>query len=169
MRKFIGCIISLCVISLVMNYFYGRENNSHDPGQNGMNYIVQLPKGMKVIYSLLFIAGILLTIFFLVVKTKWGGGVTDGHIWFALILAGIGIIVMAAGGRWKVSVKKDQMTVVSLGRTTRRFQISDIEKVEEGEDGEIMIYKNGKKIVTVERVSENYDRFKNTMRQYGKL
>ena len=61
------------------------------------------------------------------------------------------------------------MTVVSLGRTTRTFQISDIEKVEEGEDGEIMIYKNGKKIVTVERVSENYDRFKNTMRQYGKL
>ena len=66
-------------------------------------------------------------------------------------------------------MKKDQMTVVSLGRTTRTFQISDIEKVEEGEDGEIMIYKNGKKIVTVERVSENYDRFKNTMRQYGKL
>lgn len=169
MRKFIGYLVSLCLISVVMNYLYARKGNSSDPGQDGVNYIVQLPKAMKLIYSLLFIAGILLTIFFLIIKTKWDGGVTDGHIWFALILSAIGIVVMAAGICWSVRVNEDQIAVSSFGRATRIFQISDVEKAEEGEEGEITVYRDGKKIVTVERLAENYDRFKTTMEQYGKL
>lgn len=167
--KYLGYAITMCIIWVVINVLYRRNNVSADPDQNDFYYIIKLPKVIKIIYSLVFILGILLFMFFFLVKIKWNGDVTAGHLRFALILAGIGVVIMFFAARWKVIVEGEQITIYPLLQAKRVLQISEIDRIEEGEEGDLTLYKSNKKIVTVENLSENYDRFRNTLKRYGKV
>lgn len=168
MKRIIGCFVSLCIIYIIMNQFYNEKNISNEFGQNDIRYVVQLSKSMKMIYSLIFWAGVILTLFFGIIKLKWGGGVTAGHMWFALILMLIGIIIIAVVSKWKVQVDGDQITKNSFGHAKKEIRITEIDEIEEGTEGEITLYVHGKKFITVEEGMQNYDRFKNTLKRYGK-
>ncbi len=142
-----------------------RENSA----QNDTNYIVKLPKPVKMIFSLVFLTGVILFFFFLIVKIKWGGGVTAGHLIFSLALAGGGLVTIYFSERWKVVVHGDRIAVYPLIRKKQEYRILEIERAEEGKEGELILYKDNKKIVTVESLAENYDRLRNTLKQHGKL
>ena len=169
MKKGIGCFISLCIIYIVMSCVYKKRTISNECGQNDFQYIVQFSKSLRMIYSLVFYAGIVLTLFFGIVKIKWGGGVTAGHLWFSLVLTSIGIVFILMEFNWTIQDDGEKFTVYSFSHTRKELQFSDIDRVEEGSDGEITLYKNGKKIVTVENAVQNYDRFRNTLKQYEKI
>lgn len=165
--RYIGYVISMCVIYFVMNYLYKQDTVSSDKNQNEFHYMIQIPKKIKIIYSLVFFMGIFLTLIFFFVKIKWDGGVTVGHFRFAIAMTFIGIVIMIAASKWKIEVEGEQLTVFSLGRKKREIWIHEIERAEE-EDG-IILYKQGKKILSVDALSENYDRLKHTLEQYGKI
>lgn len=166
--KYIGCAITLVVVYIVMSYLYSRNNVSTDSKQNEFCYVIKLPRLIKIIYSLVFFIGIFLFLFFLIIKIKWGGGVTNGHLSFALILSGIGIVIMLFAGKWKVVVNEGQFSTYSLIHGKREYCINEIEEVEEDDDT-ITLYMNQKKIVTIDRLSENYDRLINTLKRYDKI
>lgn len=167
--RYLVYAITMCVIYAVISYLSSRDNLSRDPGQSDTNYIVRVPAALKYVYGTMFVFGIFLFFVFLFFKLKGGSSLTDGHLWFALVFAGIGLFVMVIATKWHVSVNGDRMSIYRLFHRTLEVSFSDIEKVEIGKKEELVLYQDGRKVVTIDGLSDNYDRFRNTLKQYGKI
>lgn len=118
----------------------------------------------------MFFMGILLFFVFLLFKIKGNVTVTMGHLWFALIFAGIGLLIMIWATRWSIQVNESEIEVYRMFHKKTELSISNIGNVEIGKKEEIVIFdEKGKKIITVDGLSENYDYFIKSLRAYGKL
>lgn len=167
--RFIVYAITICVLYGVLNYLSNRNNTVNRSGQDDTHYIVRVPGALKYIYFVMFLLGIVMFIMFFFFKMKGNPTVTAGHIRLSLIVAAIGLFVMILANRWQVTINGDQMEIRRLFGRDERLPISGIEKAEIGEKEQIILYQNGKKVVTVDGLSDNYDRFRKTLKQYGKL
>ncbi len=167
--KFIVYAISICILYAVLNYLNTRDNTDKNPGQNELHYIVKTPSVLKSIYFSIFLFGIILFCVFLFFKLKGNPTVTNGHLWFALVFAAIGLVIMFFATRWRIIVNENEMEIHHLFRSRETLLISEIEKAETGDRGQIEIFKNGKIVTTVDGLVDNYGRFKKTLGQYGKL
>ena len=117
----------------------------------------------------MFFLGVILFVAFSFFMAMGNESVTMGHIWFALVFAGIGLLVMLWASRWNVSVNGLEMEVRKMLRT-KKFSLQDIGSVTVGKKAELRLFdKDGKDIVVVDALSDNYDLLVNSLIEQGKL
>lgn len=165
MRHYIGYVVSMCIINILLEYLNNRDNISKNPDQSDYNYVVKIPSALKYTYLTMFGVGIFLFVVFLFFFLQGNPTVTIGHLNFAVIFASIGFVVALWSERWRLVVDNEQLEIHRLFHRPRQFTISDISKIEIGKKHQIILYDwNGKKLLTVDVLSDNYDRPKKTLK-----
>ena len=165
MGHYIGYIIFMCIISILVEYLNNRDNISKSPDQTDYNYVVKMPTALKYTYLVMFGVGIFLFVVFLFFFLQGNPTVTVGHLNFAVIFASIGFVVTLWSERWRLVVNNEQLEIHRLFRRPRKFPLSDITKIEVGKKHQIILYgKSGKKLLTVDALSDNYDRLIKTLK-----
>ena len=118
----------------------------------------------------MFLLGIGLFLIFLVFKVSGNESVTMGHLYFSLVFAGIGLLVMIWASRWSILVKESKMELRRMFHKRAELFIQDIGKVEIGKKDAMILYdKVGRKLITIDGLSENYDRFARSLQLNGKI
>lgn len=176
MIRFLVYAVTMCVIYFVLEYLNTRDNISKDPTQSDAIYIVRMPSALKVTYGVMFGLGMFLLIFWGFLRLRNVPEVTDGHLWFAVVFAAIGLFVVILASKWRITVQGDQMSIHRLFHKPQTVSFSNIERAEEqtkktkmGISSRLVLYKDGKRLITVDGLSDNYDRFFKTLKRYGKL
>ena len=168
--KCIVYVFTICVLCGVVEYLSNRNNSVKGNSQDDTHYIVRVPSALKYVYMTMLILGIILFVVFLLFKAKGNASVTMGHLWFSLIFAGIGLVVMVWTTKWSVHVDGSEMEVHKMFRGKTKVSIHDIGSVEVGKKEELILYgQGGKKLLTINNLSDNYDRFVKSLKTYGKI
>lgn len=172
-RSIVKCVvyaITICVLYGVIEYLNNRNNSVKGSSQDDTHYIVRVPSALKYVYMTMYILGIILFVVFLLFKAKGNASVTMGHLWFSLIFAGIGLLVMVWASRWSIYVNGSEMEVHKMFRGKTELSIQDIGSVDVGKKEELILYdQSGKKWLTIDGLSDNYDRFVKSLKTYGKI
>lgn len=172
-RGIVECIVyavTICILYVVIGSMHNRNSGEKRGSQNDTHYIVRVPSALKYVYMIMFILGIILFVVFFLFKVKGNASVTTGHLWFSLIFAGIGLLVMMWATRWSVHVDGSEMEVYKMFRGKTKVSIQDIGSVEVGKKEELILYdQGGKKLLTIHGLSDNYDRFVKSLKTYGKI
>lgn len=70
---------------------------------------------------------------------------------------------------WKLEVNKTELKIHKLFHRTQSVSVFDIKNVRIGEKQDVTLYDmDDKKVLTVDALSDNYNRFLKTMEFYGK-
>lgn len=118
----------------------------------------------------MFGLGIGLFFVFLVLKVTGNATVTMGHLYFSLVFAGIGLLVLLWASRWSVLVTGMNMEIHGLLHKKVQLSMQDIGKVKIGKKDALILYdKAGKKLITIDELSENYDRLQKSLQSSGKM
>lgn len=168
--KCIICAIALGVLCGVIGYRNHRKPAVRSKKQNDTQYVVGVPSALKYVYMAMFMMGIGLFLIFLVFKVSGNESVTMGHLYFSLVFAGIGLLVMIWASRWSILVKESKMELRRMFHKRAELFIQDIGKVEIGKKDAMILYdKVGRKLITIDGLSENYDRFARSLQLNGKI
>ena len=168
--KCIICAIALGVLCGVIGYRNHRKSAVSRKKQNDTQYVVGVPSALKYVYMAMFMLGIGLFLIFLVFKVSGNESVTMGHLYFSLVFAGIGLLVMIWASRWSILVKESKMELRRMFHKRAELFIQDIGKVEIGKKDAMILYdKVGRKLITIDGLSENYDRFARSLQLNGKI
>lgn len=168
--KCIICAIALGVLCGVIGYRNHRKPAVSSKKQNDTQYVVRVPSALKYVYMAMFMLGIGLFLIFLVFKVSGNESVTMGHLYFSLVFAGIGLLVMIWASRWSILVKESKMELRRMFHKRAELFIQDIGKVEIGKKDAMILYdKVGRKLITIDGLSENYDRFARSLQLNEKI
>ena len=157
--KFLIYAISMCAIELVINSLYNRKSITDNAGRNEFHYVLKIPGALK--YTCMF------CIFF-VFKLQNNPTVTNGHLWMCLGVMAIGLLGIIRASKWKIAVNGNQMEIQRLFRKSIVLQISEIERVEIGKKNQLLLYASGKKLITIDFLTENYEYLEETLKRNGK-
>ncbi len=163
--RYIIYAVTMCVIYFVIHYLHTRDNSKVDSGEDDTNYVVKMPAALKNVYLTMFVLGMIMCITFTVCRIKGVPSATVGLIRFSLIFAGIGLLVMIWASRWRICVDGERMEIHKLFHKRQVLLFSEIEKVEVTQKDQLILYKNGKRIVTVDLLSDNYNRLKKDLKE----
>lgn len=122
-RGIVECIVytvTICILYVVIGSMHNRNSGEKRGSQNDTHYIVRVPSALKYVYMIMFILGIILFVVFFLFKVKGNASVTTGHLWFSLIFAGIGLLVMMWATRWSVHVDGSEMEICKMFRGKQR-------------------------------------------------
>lgn len=161
MIKFLIYALTMMIISVTINYLDQRGTKSVS-GDN-TNYVVRIPAMLKYVYFALFAMGMLLFFVFLFFKIKGNESITTGNFVTALVICTIGLLVMTFAAKWHIVVKGDKITIYRLFGKAQTIRFADIDRAVEGSKGQIKIYKEGKRVITVDLLCDNYDLLCNSL------
>ena len=165
MAKYIGYAVSMCLISLLLEYLNRRRHINSDLIGNGNYYVLKIPSALKYVYLTMFGLGIFLFCVFLFFYLTGNPTATIGHLNFAIIFATIGFAVAIWAERWRIVVDGKQMEIHRLFHRPKKIMIPEIGKVMIGKKQQMTLYnKNGKKLITVDALSDNYDKLLQTLK-----
>lgn len=168
--KGIVYIIVLFIISEITKRLKGRKKIDADIEKNGEFYVISSPSAVKYVYLAMFLLGIILFLIFLFFKIKWNANISIGNFRFAVIFAAIGLLIMLWTLSWKINVNGTELKVYKLFHLSKIVLISDIKRVEIGKKQEFILYdKDDQKLITIDALSENYDKFQKTLKDHGKI
>lgn len=166
--RFVVYAITMCVIYMVIGFLYNRKNITGNAGQSEMCYVVKMPGALKYVYLGLFLLGVCMFCIFTFQKIKKNPTVTDGHLWMSLGVMAIGLLVVVWASKWKVAVNGDQMEIQRLFRKDVILQVEEIERVEIGKKNQMILYKDGKKLITIDHLTDNYEYLEKTLKRNGR-
>ncbi len=152
--KFLIYAISMCAIELVINSLYNRKSITDNAGRNEC--------------MAFFILGLCMFCIFFVFKLQNNPTVTNGHLWMCLGVMAIGLLGIIRASKWKIAVNGNQMEIQRLFRKSIVLQISEIERVEIGKKNQLLLYASGKKLITIDFLTENYEYLEETLKRNGK-
>lgn len=158
MIKFLIYAIAMNVIYFAINSLYNRKNILSGSDQNGSCYIVKMPKALKYVYTAFF-----------TFKILENSTVTKGHLWMCLGIMAIGLLVVFWASRWKIAVNGDQMEIQRLLRKNIIIQIDEIEHVKIGKKNQMVLYRNGKMLITIDYLSDNFELLEQSLKRHGKI
>lgn len=163
MIKIFVSLIAMFVIDAIVSYLQKRDNTSSDITQNDNNYIVRLPAALTYVYLIGF--GMFLFCFFGFFYLKHNPTVTKGHLYFALILSALCLLVVIGSSAWKVYVSGKDLAIYKIfHRKPILISVDEISKIEIGKKQQIILWdKSGKRVVTIDGLSDNYSRFCKTL------
>ena len=168
MAKYIGYAVSMCLISILLEYLNKRNHIRKNSTDDGSCYIVKIPAVLKYVYLIALGFGIFLFFFFLYFYLKGNPTVTIGHLNFSIVFASIGLAVAVWAERWRIIVANSQIEIHQFFHRVKKIDISEIEKVVSGKKQQLTLYAvNGKKLVTVDALSDNYERLLKTLEDYN--
>ncbi|MCD7955262.1 MAG: hypothetical protein LUG93_05820 [Lachnospiraceae bacterium] len=167
--QYIVYAVTMCVIYAVIGHLHNRDSAGSGSGQSDVNYVVKIPAALKYVYLAMFAMGMLLFVFFTICDIRGIPGITVGLLRFSLIVAAVGLLVMIWASCWRIRVDGSTMEIHRLLHRSRTVSFSEIEKVEVTKKYQLILYKNGKKLVIVDLLADNYECLKNSLGNYGKL
>lgn len=80
----------------------------------------------------------------------------------------IGLLGIIRASKWKIAVNGNQMEIQRLFQKSIVLQISEIERVEIGKKNQLLLYASGKKLITIDFLTENYEYLEETLKRNGK-
>ena len=164
--RYIIYAITIGVIYFVIN----RLNNRSIPSGNGHGrYAVTIPAAVKYVYFSLFLLGMMLFAVFLIFKMKGNTSIKSGNFCFALIISVIGLLVMILSTRWKIMVDSGQLVIYKMFNKAETVMIKDLDMAEIGSKSQLILSKDGKQLVVIDALCDNYSLLKEDLREYGKL
>lgn len=168
MAKYIGYAVSMCLISILLEYLNKRNGKNKNPNETDDYYVVKIPAVLKYVYLIAFSFGIFLFFFFLYFYMNGNPTVSIGHLNFSIIFASIGLAVAVWAERCRIIVKGNQLEVHQLFHRPKKIIISEIGNAVIGKKQQLTLYdENGKKLITVDVLSDNYDRLLKTLKNYN--
>nr|WP_278360730.1 DUF6560 family protein [[Ruminococcus] torques] len=69
----------------------------------------------------------------------------------------IGLLGIIRASKWKIAVNGNQMEIQRLFRKSIVLQISEIERVEIGKKNQLLLYASGKKLITIDFLTGDYE------------
>ena len=165
--RFLVYAITMCILYAVLDIMHNRDSGKSNVDKT--HYVVKLPGMLKNVYLIMFAFGLLLFAIFFFFKMKGNPTVTNAHLWFALGVAGIGLIVMIYASSWRIVVNGDEITVHRLLRKSETVAVADIEKAEVGKKEQLILYKGGKKWMIIDYMADNYEIFRERLERMGKV
>lgn len=169
MVRYIVYAIALCAVYAVIEHLTSRNVGIKRKDQSAEHYVVRAPLALKYVYTAMFFLGVILLVVFSFFMVTGNESVTMGHIWFALVFAGIGLLVMLWSSRWSVNVNGSDMEIRKMLRA-KKFSLQDIGSVIVGKKAELrLLDKDGKDIVVVDALSDNYELLVNSLIEQGKM
>lgn len=169
MIKFLIYAIAMNVIYFAINSLYNRKNILSGSDQNGSCYIVKMPKALKYVYTAFFCLGLFMFCVFFTFKILENPTVTKGHLWMCLGIMAIGLLGVFWASRWKIAVNGDQMEIQRLLRKNIIIQIDEIERVKIGKKNQMVLYRNGKMLITIDYLSDNFELLEQSLKRHGKI
>lgn len=156
-------LICMIIFSRVIHNFDRKIENIDT---NTTCYVMTVPRIIKQAFEAMFIMGILLFCGFLFLYLKKIGGVTKGHLNFAIVFTLIGVLAFGAASRWKIVVQEDCLAVFNIF-SRQTIHVSDISKVYVIKDKRLEIYVSDRKVKSIDSMATNYSAFCNTLERYG--
>ena len=167
--QFIMGAVTMFAIYAILESMDNKGSRPRDEQEDADHYVVRMPGALKRVYGFVFGFGMFLFFVFFAFKVTVGASVTNAHLIFALIIAGIGLLVVAVSSKWHICVNGDEATIYRLFHKTQTVLFREIGKVEVGGKYQISIYRNGKKLVTIDALSDNYERIMDSLNRAGKV
>ena len=167
--RIICLAITMTAVVLVIDTLKNKRPSAEDAGQTATCYTLKAPAVLKNVGAITVCVGAFLFVLFLVFMLRSNESATVGHLCVALALAGVGLFIWLWATRWAVEVDGEQIEIHKLIRKYRssfqRIQRAKIDK-----KGEIVLYgEDGKRLVTVDSLSDNYDLFVASLNARGLL
>lgn len=167
--KTVAYMIFAVLLILFLNIMSYRETKKLHKNESSSKYIVSMPAVLKYTYLTMFVFGLFLFCVFLFFLLMGNETVTMGHIWFATAFASIGLLIYLWSSRWHIEVDNRRIVIHAFFKKPIRISFTDIDKITKDSKENIYIYKNGRKIATIDTLSDNYDRFVKSLKRYGKI
>lgn len=164
----IKCIvfgITLCLIDFVVERM--KRNNSKLILNDSSHFIVRYPKELKLLFKVMFFFGMILFLVFCYLYSKGNLTVEKGHLVFALVFSGIGVLLKVLFSN-ELEVVEEKIIFRKVFRKQKEVPISYV-KTRVGKEGQISLYLDGKKYITIDPLSENFEELINTLRKYENL
>lgn len=161
--------IALTIIGKITNRMYQNAIEQEEKVKNGeseSHYIVTIPSTLSwVMWANVILAIIILIINILV----WfqTGKMGDGMVPFCLIYMTIFLIMIAFVKFWWIQVNEDEMEIHRFLRPTKRARFSEINRVREDKMHQLVVYRSGHRLVTVNLLSNNRSSFDASCLRYG--
>ena len=169
LTKAVAYMTFAVLLILFLNSMSYRETKKLHKNESSSKYIVSMPAVLKYTYLTMFVFGLFLFCIFLFFMLKRNETVTMGHIWFATGFASIGILIYLWSSRWHIEVDNRRIVIHAFFKKPIRISFTDIDKITKDSKENMYIYKNGRKIATIDALSDNYDRFEKSLKRYGKI
>lgn len=169
LAKTVAYMIFAVLLILFLNAMSYRETKKIHKNESSTKYIVSMPAVLKYTYLTMFVFGLFLFCVFLFFMSTGNETVTMGHIWFATTFASIGLLIYLWSSRWHIEVDNRRIVIHTFFKKPIRISFTDIEKITKDSKENMYIYKNGRKIATIDALSDNYDRFEKSLKRYGKI
>lgn len=169
MIKFLIYAITMNVIYFLITSLYNRKNTTSGSDQNEACYIVKMPKALKYVYTILFGLGLFLFCVFFIFRILENPTVTNGHLWMCLGIMAIGLLVVFWASKWRITVNGDWMEIQRLLRKTITMQVDEIERVKIGKKSQMVLYHNGKKLITIDCLTDNSELLYESLKRHGKI
>lgn len=171
MKTIVSCIVCIIFLNIIEDFVGNlRKRGDNRKEDQGSRYVVKVPSALPAVYFIIFGFGFFLFWVFLFCYMKGKAAVTAGNLIFALAFAGIGLLVAVFSYHWKIIVDGSKIEVYRFFRLASSLDVSSISRVEIGKKEKLTLYDaKGKKLTTVDALTDNYDRFLKMLKENDKV
>lgn len=170
-RVFVVWLVSVIILAItnsIIGSLKDKKKQAITERKEQGIYTVKVPEILIGMFKMWIGLGIVLFITFSAFKLKNNPTVTTGHIIFALVIIGIGVVGAVLPAKWKIEVNGSEMIIHRLFRSKIKVHMSEIERMEIGKKGEMRLYLHGKKITTVDPMCSGRVALERDLKRYGK-
>ncbi|MCD7744506.1 MAG: hypothetical protein LUI13_04330 [Lachnospiraceae bacterium] len=169
MVKYIVYAAAMCLVGWVTGYLHNRSASPDGTVLDGGSYVLKFPKALTGVFAAVMMIGMLSFAFVAVSRCLGTPSATIELIRVSLGFAAVGLAMMLWSMTWSVRVTGEQMEIHRFLRRTQLVTFAEIERVDVSKRFQLLVYRDGRRLVTVDLLAENYDRFTETLEKYGKL
>ena len=159
MDKWIQVIILLAGIFFIKALLPDISKQEDICTNSERSYIVDFPAAFGQLCLMITGGGGIAFCIFAFLYDRKLGEVSQGHLVLSAIFALIGMVGIFVKSRWRVVVQGEQICFYNILKPRIKIRIKEIEKVQIGRKDELRIYFSGKKIKTIDRLTNNYENF----------
>ncbi len=157
--RIISLAIAMTAVTLVIGALKNKRSSAEGAGQAATCYTLKAPAVLKNVGAITVCVCAFLFVLFLVLMLSGNESATVGHLCVALALVGVGLFAWLWATRWAVEVDGERIEIHKLIRKYRS-SFQQVQRAEIDKKGEIALYdEGGKRLVTVDPLSDNYDLF----------
>ncbi|MEE3342840.1 MAG: hypothetical protein VZS44_01975 [Bacilli bacterium] len=161
--------LTLSILTLVLNNLHTKDDKKYSNEKDDNNYILKSPDAIKVLGYMFVGLALFVFIIFSIIFLIENKPVTSDYFIIPLFILSIGVFYFIIAFSWRIVVNDDNLEVHRLFRKCINIKINDINKIDFDPLGKgiIIIYGNNKKI-TIDQLSDNYNKLLKTLEKYGK-
>lgn len=173
-RNIIGALTcGLYLLCFVAFLILTHKKTYREPDGSENRYAVRAPKEMLVVCLGAYAFTTALYVFFLVAFLHGNETVTTWHLVFTLVLAALLLFAALWYIRWVIAVYGDYMEIHVLFGKTKAVRFSEVRDIQvsarENREGVVLYDEYGRKLVFVDAVNENYEKFWASLKNFGKI